>query len=148
MPDWRRLFDRLQRLTGPAPTKEVPAEVVRKGYEPSDVNLRVVGIVTVVIVVLALLMHAALLVLLYGLAHQEGEQLPVPAEPPPTKRFPRPALQVDPSEDLARQHAEEEQRLGSYGWVDRSRGVVHIPVQRAMDLLLERGRPRGVRHAP
>lgn len=25
------------------------------------------------------------------------------------------------------------QRLGSYGWVDRDAGVIHIPIQRAMD---------------
>jgi hypothetical protein len=27
--------------------------------------------------------------------------------------------------------------LQSYGWVDRQRGVVHIPVKRAIDLVLE-----------
>ena len=29
-------------------------------------------------------------------------------------------------------------RLGSYGWVDREREIVHIPIDRAIDLYLER----------
>ncbi len=34
-------------------------------------------------------------------------------------------------------------RLGSYGWVDRHAGVVHLPIDRAMQLVAE-----GVRAAP
>ena len=30
-------------------------------------------------------------------------------------------------------------RLASYGWVDRDKGLVHIPIERAIDLYLERG---------
>jgi hypothetical protein len=30
--------------------------------------------------------------------------------------------------------------LTSYGWVDRDRGVVHVPIDRAMDLWIERSR--------
>ena len=37
--------------------------------------------------------------------------------------------------------AEQRAVLGSYGWVDQERGLVRIPVDRAMDLLLEGGRP-------
>jgi hypothetical protein len=32
-------------------------------------------------------------------------------------------------------------RLSSYGWVDREAGIVRIPIDRAMDLLAERGLP-------
>lgn len=31
-------------------------------------------------------------------------------------------------------------RLESYGWVDRERGVIHVPVERAMELILEERR--------
>jgi hypothetical protein len=33
----------------------------------------------------------------------------------------------------------EEQRLNSYGWVDEKAGVVHIPIDRAMELLAQKG---------
>jgi hypothetical protein len=58
-----------------------------------------------------------------------------------TARFPEPGLQVDPGDDLRRYVAGEEQVLNSYDWVDRDRGVVRIPINRAMDLLLRRGLP-------
>jgi hypothetical protein len=30
--------------------------------------------------------------------------------------------------------------LASYGWVDRGRGVIHVPIERAIDLWIERSR--------
>jgi hypothetical protein len=32
-------------------------------------------------------------------------------------------------------------RLGSTGWVDREKGVVHIPIERAMDMVEKGSRP-------
>ncbi len=49
--------------------------------------------------------------------------------------------QVNPPEALQELRATEEAVLTTYGWVDRKNGVVHIPIDRAMDLLLQRGLP-------
>jgi hypothetical protein len=35
----------------------------------------------------------------------------------------------------------EEDTLSTYGWVDQSAGTVHIPIDRAMDLLAQQGLP-------
>lgn len=35
----------------------------------------------------------------------------------------------------------QEDQLNSYGWVDEQSGVAHIPIERAMDLIVERGLP-------
>ncbi len=43
----------------------------------------------------------------------------------------------------ARDHARRVQRLQSYGWVDRSQGIAHIPIGEAMDLVLHGVRPSG-----
>jgi hypothetical protein len=32
---------------------------------------------------------------------------------------------------------QQRERLHSYGWVDRSRGLIHIPIDRAMERVLE-----------
>jgi hypothetical protein len=32
-------------------------------------------------------------------------------------------------------------KLNSYGWIDKSAGVIRIPIDRAMDLLAQRGLP-------
>lgn len=50
----------------------------------------------------------------------------------------RPTLQVSPRADLAELQARVHQRLTSYGWVDREQGLIHIPIERAMALRLER----------
>ncbi len=34
-------------------------------------------------------------------------------------------------------------RLGSYGWVDRGKGLVHIPIERAMDAVAAGALPEG-----
>jgi hypothetical protein len=35
----------------------------------------------------------------------------------------------------------QEDQLNSYGWVDQQAGVAHIPIEHAMDLIVERGLP-------
>jgi hypothetical protein len=35
----------------------------------------------------------------------------------------------------------QENQLNSYGWVDENTGVAHIPIERAMELTLQRGLP-------
>ena len=52
-----------------------------------------------------------------------------------------PHLQLQPEVDLKRFRASEEEELNSYGWVNRTAGVVRIPIAQAMDLLLQRGLP-------
>lgn len=54
---------------------------------------------------------------------------------------PEPRLQPKPESDLQLYLNEESSELDSYGWVDRASGVVRIPVDRAMKLLLQQGLP-------
>jgi hypothetical protein len=35
----------------------------------------------------------------------------------------------------------QENQLNSYGWVDEKAGVAHIPIERAMELIVQRGLP-------
>lgn len=55
---------------------------------------------------------------------------------------PEPRLQVAPGRDLAGQRTAEAQKLDGYEWIDRDAGIVAIPIERAMDLVAERGLPR------
>jgi hypothetical protein len=36
---------------------------------------------------------------------------------------------------------QQEDQLNSYGWVNQQSGVAHIPIKRAMDLVVQRGLP-------
>lgn len=59
----------------------------------------------------------------------------------PHTDVPAPRLQANPAAELAELRDDEETRLHSYGWVDRQAGVIHMPIERAMELTLERGLP-------
>jgi hypothetical protein len=62
---------------------------------------------------------------------------------------PPPNLLTDEPANLARFHAEEDQVLTTYGWMDKNEGVVRIPIARAKALLLQRGLPvRGTTPEP
>jgi hypothetical protein len=55
--------------------------------------------------------------------------------------FPNPKLEEDERGQLNGIRVREEQTLYSYGWVDEKAGTVRIPIERAMDLLVQRGLP-------
>jgi hypothetical protein len=59
----------------------------------------------------------------------------------PNQAFPNPRLETDERGQLNDIRLSEERTLNSYGWVDQQAGTVRIPIERAMDLLAERGLP-------
>ena len=54
---------------------------------------------------------------------------------------PEPRLLTNESSNLRDFRAGETERLHQYGWADKAAGTVHIPIDRAKQLLLERGLP-------
>lgn len=60
----------------------------------------------------------------------------------PLERFPRPDLQIDDDHaEMTKLYAGQNAELNSYGWIDRSHGIVRIPIDRAMELILQKGLP-------
>lgn len=69
----------------------------------------------------------------------------------PQTAFPSPRLEEDERGQLNGILMKEDDILYSYGWVDEKTGVVRIPIDRAMDLLVQRGlpvRPQGLVSQP
>jgi hypothetical protein len=59
-----------------------------------------------------------------------------------TQSFPTPRVQFDDGDqDIADLHAREDLLLSNYTWVDESKGTVRIPIERAMELIAQRGLP-------
>ena len=54
---------------------------------------------------------------------------------------PPPRLQTYPFQDIKEMRQHDKPLLGTYQWIDQNAGTVRIPVERAMDLLAERGLP-------
>jgi hypothetical protein len=57
----------------------------------------------------------------------------------PLTAYPNPRLQPNPREDMERMRARELRELNGAGWVDRARGIAHIPIDAAMDKIVEEG---------
>jgi hypothetical protein len=55
--------------------------------------------------------------------------------------FPSPALQQNPRVDFQTYRSRAERDLNTYGWIDETRGIVKIPIDRAMALVAARDLP-------
>jgi hypothetical protein len=120
-------------------------EVPGSAYEHTDANIGAIVKFGIWLVVTALVVHLGM-GLLYGVLI-EGAKEPVadrryPLAPPDSVALPpEPRLQASPILEIERFRAAEERRLHEYGWVDKDAGVVHIPVEEAMRLTVQRGLP-------
>jgi hypothetical protein len=58
------------------------------------------------------------------------------------RRFPSPRLQTDDgNQEITDIHAKEDLLLENYSYVDQGKGTVRIPIERAMELIAQRGLP-------
>jgi hypothetical protein len=103
-----------------------------RDYEQSDAAPRLIGALAAGLAAF-LVAVPLLLFALYPDAPDRGGIEGRLQRPPP------PRLQVTPKDDLARLRAREDAQLDRFGWVDRGKGVVHIPIDDAMALLSKRG---------
>jgi hypothetical protein len=59
-----------------------------------------------------------------------------------TKTFPTPRVQTDDgNQDVADLHAREDLLLDNYTWIDQSKQTVRIPIERAMEIIAQKGLP-------
>ena len=111
------------------------------GYEKSDATARPLliygAILAAIIIAVALLMWATFRI--FAVEQSLGS----PPVPFALGRLlpPEPRLQPDPRIDLKRLRKQEEDSISGYGWVNPTDGVIRIPVDRAMDRLIEKGLP-------
>ena len=112
------------------------------GYEKSDASPR--GLLYFALIMAAILAATSLSLLwlfkYFQKAENPGSFVPAPfaAErplPPP------PRVQPNPGADLQNYYQSQQNLLNGYGWIDRQNGIVRLPIDRAMELLLQRGLP-------
>jgi hypothetical protein len=113
-----------------------------RGYEASDANVGSltkfgIGLAIVAAVVLALMLW------LQDFFAAQNQRATPPVSPWAAQRQapPAPRLQVAPARDLRDIRMMEDSVLHSYGWVVRDSGVVRLPIERAMELVAQRGLP-------
>lgn len=125
------------------PHSPVNANVAR---EEKDVRVSAVLWFGFWLLAVAIVIHVGLWGLFGLFAAQARAEQPAmePNVAASLKRTPsEPRLEPLPLELRRALHVAEDARLSSYAWVDRLGGVARIPIDRAMQLIVERGVPGG-----
>lgn len=128
------------------PTDPPPPIQPKVAREDKDVRISAILWFAFWLVVGAILIHVGLWGVFRLFAAQATSEQPAmePNVVASLKRTPSdPRLEPLPLAQRRELSATENARLSSYAWVDRSRGVARIPIERAMALIVEHGVPGG-----
>jgi hypothetical protein len=88
---------------------------------------------------------AIVLVISIGLFHvfvaRPAASVPNPMAAASEALPPLPHIEEHPANELQQLRVDEDRTLTTYGWVDKKAGRVRIPIDRAVELQLQRGFP-------
>ena len=119
------------------------------GHETTDVNVLGLSIFAGSLLVALLAVLAGTIVLFkgYGVMDRYLDKRRAQGEPGANSlvrvqpNYAGPLLQIRPEQDLHQMQRANAADLRGYRWVDRNHGVVRLPIDRAMDLVVQRGLP-------
>jgi len=110
-----------------------------KGHENiNDVNVRRIFRIAIVFVVVATAIHLGIWWMFSyyrRLDAQKDVRQTLIESPPPIP--PEPRLEVNPTEEWQTFRRQQQDILNSYGWTSREQGRVRIPIERAMENVVE-----------
>jgi hypothetical protein len=107
-------------------------------YERRDVRVAGVFAFAVVFMIVGGFIHAILYLMFLWLSHDEKSRDPVPLPVAAEVKPPEPRLESFNGEALEQVRADENAHLNTYGWIDRKGGIVRIPIDRAVDIYLQK----------
>ena len=120
----------------------------REDLSPSGVIYFMVGLAVVVAVITVIVLGMYHFLNSYQEAHQPAVSplVTAPADtravaPQDTQSFPQPRLEESERAQLRQFVEDQDRKLATYDWVDKDKGIVQIPIDHAMDLIVERGLP-------
>ena len=132
-------------MEGPVNYPNEPESNPTVAHEETDADTRAITQFGIALALVLVLSQLGLWWLFNSFTRRESKLSPpvsalvraqAPTEPP------EPRLQANPQADMRTMREREETVLNHYGWVDPNRGVVRIPIDRALDLVAERGLPQ------
>ncbi len=126
--------------------KPVDAEelklIERQPYEVRDLSVR--AMVQFLILIFFTIIGSVIIsyfVFLWIMPSQEPEVPSVRKEALERQIPPPPVVQGFPMRDWERFVQEERRKTTTYGWIDQGAGKARIPIERAKELIVERGLP-------
>jgi hypothetical protein len=128
--------------------KKINPVSLKAGHEVKEANSIGIAVVGVACIILSIFMHIGLKQYLSSIRHHFERKQPVLVEPDfksQRQAAPEPRLQSNPQADLKDYINRENELLTTYGWINRKSGVARIPIDRAMELLIEENKSGGAR---
>lgn len=125
------------------PASAAPGHEEEPKYETQEVlrpRVMVGFFLTLIIIVVAALVVSAFLEK-YFMAKAGPPRPLVPAVG--SQAPPQPQIQPDPAADMRALDLTQKAVLDSYGWANQEKTAARIPIQRAMEILAEKGLPYG-----
>ena len=112
------------------------------GYEVEDASVKEIVLTGIGLAVGTIIVCFAVAGLFKVLTATVGTDIPAATQIPTARTYPPgPRLQNRPWMELQEVRQREDQILNTYGWVDKNAGIVRIPIERAMDTVVQRGLP-------
>ena len=130
-----------------------PNMINHDGFEQEDMSSRsalsfLAGLVLVGLVVYLIVFGMYRFLDSYATAHQPSMSPMVTPEadtravtPENAETFPQPRLEENERTQFRSFIEDQDRKLATYDWVDKDRGTVRIPIDRAMELIAQRGLP-------
>lgn len=100
-------------------------------FERSDWPIGIVGLVLLGIVLVLVAAPLVLIAVFPRAVSDVDRHLEV--------ELPAPRLQIDAAAALATFTAAEQRKLDTYYWIDKQKGIVHVPIRQAMRKLAAQG---------
>ena len=114
----------------------------RPSHETTELRFRgVIFSVVVLAVLIAVAMWGMGVMFDWMQAGWQAKDAPLSPLADTVERPAVPLLQTRPPQELEILRRSEESQLDSYQWIDPEQGVVQIPIERAIDILSEKGLP-------
>ncbi len=108
------------------------------GYEYRDLNIKGILVST-----FWFFFGTGICIVLTLIGLRMAVELPLRATtmPETIPAAPNPLLQgtMATKADIAHLKRDEDRKVNTYGWLDKAKGVAHMPVDKAIDLIAERG---------
>jgi len=111
-------------------------------WQDKDINIPWIVITIAIVLVTTALTFVAMKIMMKVYKEQDAKREQV-VSPLARERTlpPGPRLQVFPRDELAEHREAERERLSHYQWIDPDAGLAKIPIDRAVEIVVESGVP-------
>ena len=106
-------------------------------HETTDLNPKYVLYFFIGLTIAAAIIHGGIWWMLTQFEQEQARQQIQPSQVPAQAAAPEPHLQISPQAELEKMLREQKDILSRYEWTGRGKATARIPIDRAMQLLVE-----------